>query len=116
MLPGDLEPFRHCIAAEQPVDLLQVAQLVAHIVLGEVDLPVSPAGATVVLALAAWNTGDLSWGAMLANANQATRAGIVAFVQPTTVPSDLSARLLYSPAETATTLARPHGALPRSST
>jgi uncharacterized protein (TIGR03382 family) len=52
--------------------------------LGEVDMPdVSPAGATVVVALAAWNTSAPSWSAMLANANQSTRAGIVAFVQPT---------------------------------
>ena len=53
-------------------------------VFGEVDmLHVAPAGATVVLALAAWNTGDASWSAMLANANAATRCGVVAFVQPT---------------------------------
>jgi len=43
-----------------------------------------PGGATVVLALAAWNTGDPSWSAMLAHANQSTLAGIVAFRQPTT--------------------------------
>ena len=53
--------------------------------LGLLDLPnVVPAGATVVVALAAWNTSAPNWGAMLANANPATRAGIVAFVQPTT--------------------------------
>ena len=44
---------------------------------------VSPPGATVVLALAAWNTGAASWSAMLATATPATRAGVVAFVQPT---------------------------------
>jgi len=56
--------------------------------IGEVDmLDVRPLGATVVLALAAWNTDDPSWGAMLAHAGQATRAGIVAFVQPTTDPT-----------------------------
>ena len=47
---------------------------------------VSPPGATVVLALAAWNTGAPSWGAMLATATPATRAGVLAFVQPTTDP------------------------------
>jgi hypothetical protein len=52
--------------------------------LGPADMSnVSPIGATVVVALAAWNTGAASWSAMLANANQATRAGVVAFVQPT---------------------------------
>jgi hypothetical protein len=50
---------------------------------------VSPAGATVVVALAAWNTSDPSWSAMLANANQATRAGVLAFVQPTANESGL---------------------------
>jgi hypothetical protein len=52
--------------------------------LGEVDMAdVFPAGSTIVLALAAWNTRDASWSAMLANANPATRAGVLAFLQPT---------------------------------
>jgi MYXO-CTERM domain-containing protein len=55
--------------------------------LGIVDLwDARPAGGTVVVALAAWNTSDPSWSAMLANRNQATRAGILAFDQPTTNP------------------------------
>jgi hypothetical protein len=55
--------------------------------LGPVSMPnVTPAGATVVVALAAWNSSAPSWGAMLGNANQATRAGVVAFVQPTVPP------------------------------
>jgi len=60
--------------------------------LGQVLLPNVP-GATVVVALAAWNTSAPSWGAMLADANQATRAGILAFVQPT-VPFDPSLPLV----------------------
>jgi hypothetical protein len=55
--------------------------------LGELILNhVSPPGATVVLALATWNTGASSWSAMLATATPATRAGILAFVQPTSTP------------------------------
>ena len=50
---------------------------------------VNPHGSTVVVALAAWNTGDAGWSAMLANANAATRAGVVAFVQPTADPTIL---------------------------
>jgi hypothetical protein len=45
---------------------------------------VHPVGAEVVLALAAWNNSSPSWSAMLASANQATRAGVIAFDQPTT--------------------------------
>lgn len=45
---------------------------------------VRPAGAEVVMALAAWNNSASSWSAMLTSANQATRAGIIAFDQPTT--------------------------------
>ena len=54
--------------------------------LGELLIPTSPRGGTVVLALAAWNTADPSWNAMLANANPGTRAGVVAFLQPTSLP------------------------------
>ena len=54
---------------------------------------VSPAGATVVVALVAWNTSDPTWSAMLASANQATRAGVAAFLQPTVTPSLLGAPL-----------------------
>jgi len=39
-------------------------------------------GGTVVVALAAWNSSAPSWSAMLAQANQATRAGVVVFDQP----------------------------------
>jgi len=45
---------------------------------------VSPAGSTVTIALAAWNTSDASWSAMLGNVTAATRAGVLAFSQPTT--------------------------------
>jgi hypothetical protein len=48
---------------------------------------VSPPGSTVVVALAAWNTSAPSWSAMLAEANQGTRAGIVALLQPTADPT-----------------------------
>jgi hypothetical protein len=65
-------------------------------VLGEADMwNVSPPGATVVVALAAWNSGDPSWSAMLANANQATRAGVVAFDQPTAVYPAPGSPILY---------------------
>ncbi len=47
---------------------------------------VHPAGADVVLALAAWNRSAPSWTAMLAGANQTTRAGVIAFDQPTVDP------------------------------
>jgi len=47
---------------------------------------VNPAGATVVVALAAWNTSATSWSAMLAEANPGTRAGVAAYVQPTIIP------------------------------
>ena len=52
---------------------------------GLVVMPGVPAGGTVVVALAAWNTADPNWSGMLVNANQATRAGILAFDQPTGV-------------------------------
>jgi MYXO-CTERM domain-containing protein len=52
--------------------------------LGELDMAdVTPGGATVVLALAAWNTAAASWNAMLSSANAGTRAGVLAFTQPT---------------------------------
>jgi hypothetical protein len=52
--------------------------------IGSVNLPdVSPAGSTVVLALAAWNTSAASWSAMLNSANANTLAGVVAFLNPT---------------------------------
>jgi len=52
--------------------------------LGQVDLPdVTPAGSTVVLGLAVWNTSAASWAAMLANAVGGVRAGVIAFVNPT---------------------------------
>ena len=51
--------------------------------LGLAVMPGVPAGGTVVVALAVWNTSAPSWNAMLANANQVTRAGILAFDQPT---------------------------------
>ena len=56
--------------------------------IGELILnKVSPPGATVVLALAAWNTGAASWSAMLATATPATRAGVLALIQPTAAPA-----------------------------
>ena len=60
--------------------------------LGELALyNAPPNGATVVLALAVWNTGAPSWSAMLASATPATRAGVLAFVQPTTAISGVQA-------------------------
>jgi len=54
------------------------------ITIGTVKLPdVTPAGSTVVLGLAAWNTSAASWAAMLAGANGSTRAGVIAFLNPT---------------------------------
>ncbi len=54
------------------------------IILGEVDMPdVSLPGATVVLALAAWNTSAASWNAMLTSSDANTRAGVVVFVNRT---------------------------------
>ena len=55
-----------------------------NILLSEVDMPdVSPAGSTVVVGLAAWNTSAPSWSAMLAGRNSGTRAGVLAWPQPT---------------------------------
>jgi len=51
--------------------------------LGEVIVPASPAGSTVVLALTAWNTADASFAAMLKSGGANTRAGVVAFLNPT---------------------------------
>src|SRR5208337_280435 len=44
---------------------------------------VGPAGAPVVVAAAAWNTSAANWSTMLGGANSSTRAGVVAWVQPT---------------------------------
>jgi hypothetical protein len=56
--------------------------------LGQTTLPdVSPAGATVVLGLAAWNTSAASWTAMLGSAGPTTHAGVVAFVNQTVAPT-----------------------------
>jgi len=44
---------------------------------------VTPKGSTVVVAVAAWNNTAASWSAMLAGANASTRAGVLAWVQPT---------------------------------
>jgi hypothetical protein len=52
--------------------------------LGPLFMPDAHYGGTVIMALAAWNSGAPSWGAMRASANQDTRAGIVVFQQPTT--------------------------------
>lgn len=56
--------------------------------LGQVLLPdVTPAGSTVVLALAVWNTAASSWAAMLSSANTNAAAGVLAFVNPTVAPT-----------------------------
>jgi len=56
----------------------------ASIVYGTVNMAdVSPAGGTVVVGLAAWNTTAASWSAMVSSANANTRAGVIAFVNPT---------------------------------
>ena len=52
--------------------------------LGPLFMPDAHSGGTVILALAAWNSGAPSWSAMRASTNQSTRAGIVVFQQPTT--------------------------------
>ena len=48
---------------------------------------VTPAGSTVVVTLAGWNTAALSWSAMLSSADVNTRAGVLAFTQPTVDPN-----------------------------
>jgi hypothetical protein len=54
------------------------------LILGPVFMPdVTPIASTVVLALAVWNTSAPSWAAMLSTANANTRAGVVAFLNPT---------------------------------
>jgi len=56
----------------------------ASVSFGEVDMPdVSPAGSSVVVGLAAWNTSAASWSAMLNSADANTRAGVIAFVNAT---------------------------------
>jgi len=53
-------------------------------VIGEVDMKdVTPAGSQVVLGLAAWNTTAATWAAMEASADVNTRAGVIAFLNPT---------------------------------
>jgi len=55
--------------------------------LGDLTMPdVTPAGSTVVLALAVWNTSASSWAGMLSNANENTAGGVLAFLNPTTNP------------------------------
>jgi len=44
-----------------------------------------PNGGLVTVALAAWNNTQSSWANMMANATLATRAGVTAFNQPTTI-------------------------------
>jgi hypothetical protein len=44
---------------------------------------VSPAGSSVVLGLAIWNTSAASWPTMLGSADANTRAGVLAFPSPT---------------------------------
>ena len=52
--------------------------------LGQLDMPdVSPANSRVVLALVDWNNTAVSFSAMLSSYTGATRAGMVAFVNPT---------------------------------
>jgi flagellin-like hook-associated protein FlgL len=67
---------------------------VGTITIGGVDMPdVTPPGSTVVLALAAWDTSDPSWAAMLNNATwnphgptESAACGVVAFLNPTANP------------------------------
>jgi hypothetical protein len=55
------------------------------LILGQVNMPdVTPAGSTVVLALAAWNNSARSWTEMLNGAYVNPCAGVVAFLNPTT--------------------------------
>ncbi len=52
--------------------------------LGSVNMPdVSPAGSQVVLALAAWNNSAANWTAMVNGSDVNTRAGVIAFLNPT---------------------------------
>lgn len=56
--------------------------------LGEVTLAdVTPAGSTVVLGLAVWNTSAPSWAAMLSGAGANATGGVIAFVNPTAYAS-----------------------------
>jgi len=56
----------------------------ASISVSQVNMPdVSPAGSQVVVGLAAWNTAATSWSAMLSSSDANTRAGVLAFLQPT---------------------------------
>jgi hypothetical protein len=56
--------------------------------LGNLTMPdVAPAGSQVVLALAVWNSELPSWTFALSVANATTRAGVVAFLNPTANPS-----------------------------
>jgi hypothetical protein len=47
---------------------------------------VSPAGSTVVLGLAVWNTSDATWAAAVAAKAATTRVGVLAMVTPTIAP------------------------------
>ena len=47
---------------------------------------VTPAGSRVVLGLAVWNTSATSWAAMLSSCTGTTRAGVLAFPNPTSFP------------------------------
>jgi hypothetical protein len=48
---------------------------------------VTPAGSSVALALAVWNTSAASWAAMLTSATASTHAGVLAFITPTVGPA-----------------------------
>jgi hypothetical protein len=55
---------------------------------GGVLLPdVTPAGSSVALALAVWNTSAAAWSAMLTSATGTTHAGVLAFMTPTVAPA-----------------------------
>jgi len=63
-----------------------VAQSVSSgtITLGAVKMPdVSPAGSTVTIALAAWDSSDTSWKTALGATGKAKNAGVIAMTQPT---------------------------------
>jgi hypothetical protein len=47
---------------------------------------VTPPGSQVLLGLAIWNTSAASWASMLSSSTAATRAGVLAFLNPTSFP------------------------------
>lgn len=86
-----------------------LAYSVGGIGIGAVQMPdVSPAGATVAVGLAAWNTADTTANNAIANATATSRLGVYAFSQPTT---DYNAKPTPTPPDLAWGLNTPQGDL-----